>query len=903
MLFLMTHTNFDSVGTLANDEEYQTAGDAGAVRLVMALGSARLEYSSFKNSRSRTAPAMQFIGLGDNTNMTVVQCVFANNRAFLAGGALAFKGANLAIIDSIFQGNAIEPPAGGVTLTPVYVRVHTGSMGVPPSGASASLNYPVWKVDGEEPYTVCNGVCSDPDAIWQKALGDNGEIECTTGGWLQGLEPTGCVDGDVPSDEVVYGSNRTADTPHYNQGSDYAEVLRLEPGPHKLWYGQNVHMSDQALGWVGGAWIDIVGIIDPMTDPPVTDFRAAPDTANSADFSAEGYTDYVATPGCWMGKAHSDVLNPCPYGMTFWRSVDFEVPYGAGGALFSSSPGATISIVNSQFVDNNAGTGSTLNIVGAQKLSVKSSELAAGSVVSTADVDACRPGACDIGQQCTQKDGLVGIFCDEPCPSTAFGNGYSCESCDAGTEPSPLNTGCVPCPANQVSGVDSNCQACGVGKTHDESHTICQACEEGKYRAEGDEQCSPCAPGHEPTAGAGSCARCAEGGEVSPDGTNCVPCATGSGVPNVERTACEPCSAGKAPTDDGFACEVCFGTGEYSNSATGRCDICGPGLQPNADRTACVDCPVGTAGAGGTCTDCEPGTEPNAARTVCVACPVGMVSVDGTACSSCGPGTAPNSDRRACERCIGDAYSTTGSTCVDCPARQTANDQKTECYCMTNTYNTQLTGVVTCNGLRTVGELSLNDECAACPPCLDCTVSGTTALKQGWSFYGLNYAYRCKGKTAVAEAHCPGGPLRNLTDATVAWQPGPEGAFVDAVLDGQCASGSIGPICSNCDAEHHHLKTGKQCETCDEGRVDIPMLIGLLFGLMFGGAIIISGVYNVLVDHGIITDIRLLVGFFQMLGQMNNVLSISFPQPVPFFLDVVSFLFLDARKLVRLDCW
>eukprot|EP01046_Picozoa_sp_COSAG06_P093672 COSAG06_NODE_39851_length_408_cov_0.666667_1_plen_39_part_10 len=33
-LFLMTHTNFDSVGTLANDQEYQTAADAGAVRLM-----------------------------------------------------------------------------------------------------------------------------------------------------------------------------------------------------------------------------------------------------------------------------------------------------------------------------------------------------------------------------------------------------------------------------------------------------------------------------------------------------------------------------------------------------------------------------------------------------------------------------------------------------------------------------------------------------------------------------------------------------------------------------------------------------------------------------------------------------------------------------------------------------
>ena len=35
---------------------------------------------------------------------------------------------------------------------------------------------------------------------------------------------------------------------------------------------------------------------------------------------------------------------------------------------------------------------------------------------------------------------------------------------------------------------------------------------------------------------------------------------------------------------------------------------------------------------------------------------------------------------------------------------------------------------------------------------------------------------------------------------------------------------------------------------------------------------------------------------------MNNVLSVTFPQPVPLFLDFVSFIFLDARKLIRLEC-
>ncbi len=46
----------------------------------------------------------------------------------------------------------------------------------------------------------------------------------------------------------------------------------------------------------------------------------------------------------------------------------------------------------------------------------------------------------------------------------------------------------------------------------------------------------------------------------------------------------------------------------------------------------------------------------------------------------------------------------------------------------------------------------------------------------------------------------------------------------------------------------------------------------------------------------------LLLGFYQLLGQMDNVLSLDFPRPVPQLLDVIGFLFLDLRKFIKLDC-
>ena len=41
---------------------------------------------------------------------------------------------------------------------------------------------------------------------------------------------------------------------------------------------------------------------------------------------------------------------------------------------------------------------------------------------------------------------------------------------------------------------------------------------------------------------------------------------------------------------------------------------------------------------------------------------------------------------------------------------------------------------------------------------------------------------------------------------------------------------------------------------------------------------------------------------YQLLAQMNNVLSIQFPSPVPELLDFIKLMFLDVRNLIRLDC-
>ena len=163
---LWTHAQSDSTGPLAGDKDIQSASDSGFLRLQLQYGAARFEYSSFTNHRSRMAGAVNLMGIGPETSFTIFQCFFANNIAFLAGGAMAFRGTELLVIDSVFQGNAIQLPAGGLTTVPVYVRLHTGSMGqiegTDGSDAnSVTRNYPV----GQISMLLCSR-CIEP-LVWQ----------------------------------------------------------------------------------------------------------------------------------------------------------------------------------------------------------------------------------------------------------------------------------------------------------------------------------------------------------------------------------------------------------------------------------------------------------------------------------------------------------------------------------------------------------------------------------------------------------------------------------------------------------------------------------------------------------------------------------------------------------------
>ena len=277
-----------------------------------------------------------------------------------------------------------------------------------------------------------------------------------------------------------------------------------------------------------------------------------------------------------------------------------------------------------------------------------------------------------------------------------------------------------------------------------------------------------------------------------------------------------------------------------------------------------------------------------------------------------------------------------------------ANGNKTGCVCKANTYDVFKFGALQCDGVDStaMGEL----QCMPCLSCLECSEQGgALTLKPGYALYGQRTIFACP----VSDG-CIGATVLNLTSARLAWVAKDDSYFDEKTMKNQCARGYAGPVCGKCDRGYNHLRVGKPCDACDDGVINVPLVIGLFFGLLIIGGVFISGAITHLEDHGMITDIRLLIGFYQLLGQMDNILNVTyavhctldrtlhgpeayiaahslfpfrsmcvcacacvclpacdavfaiacrFPEPVPTMLGFLDLLFLDLRNVVRLDCW
>jgi hypothetical protein len=604
--------------------------------------------------------------------LKILSCLFKGNKAHASGGAVSFSGTMLNVHSSHFLGNMIEAPDNtadpkdGKRRTAVNVWLYTGGM-----GNNVGSGLAVWKIDGASPPTKCN----------LKPL--NNKYNCllktrpctTRQDAYELLDPPvrkqkdrngkTCNDGEMPASEIIFGSNRTADTPMYLPNSNYGQILHLEPGEHTLWHGTKIRFSTKLSTWVGNGWIEVIGAQSKI-------YPSFDDNRGTADQT--GYTRY---PSCVLGDP-SDNSNAyvgfffCPNDEYIWSSTRFNVGYGEGGAIHTTSTKNTDTLANRIWLDNStfqgnaAGNGVDVTVIGANGLRITGSSLLGGqkSLFTTITADTCKPGSCKPGHQCVQRG--ASLYCNVPCPINAYGDGEKCISCGRGQQPNSKQTACVPCEKTSVSAYGV-CQSCIKDRVPDKEQIVCIQCENGKIS--NSTHCNPCDPGFSPDRAAGVCKSCVLEGirYVSRDGQKCELCAAGK-EPNSLRTRCEQCPVGK-----------------YSQKA--GCVSCSPGQQVKAGQTGCESCSTGTVSAGTKCSQCSPGKEPNAGKSQCVSC----------------------TEKGA------EFFSATGFACSRCLSRQTPNSGRTACVCKPGTYQQDLFGQLKCNGVDGRSSSHLGDKCVECP--------------------------------------------------------------------------------------------------------------------------------------------------------------------------------------------
>eukprot|EP01052_Picozoa_sp_SAG31_P005638 SAG31_NODE_250_length_19098_cov_4.337123_8_plen_1277_part_00 len=396
---------------------------------------------------------------------------------------------------------------------------------------------------------------------------------------------------------------------------------------------------------------------------------------------------------------------------------------------------------------------------------------------------------------------------------------------------------------------------------------------------------------------------------------------------------CELCPAGSiAPgpafgRDERWACLLCAG-GKYrgENDQIDQCLSCPAGLYAESGASSCSQCDAGRvprpilngsdAGSPG-CQSCAAGQEPSQARDGCVQCPAGRVSALGAECRLCSAGEYAN---------------LLGSGCIPCLPGQNTNPSHTGCICDDGFYNASF-GTLSCFERNFDSDLILPAMvgCQACPPCAVCkngskTIAPDYALAPHaqQSFEGLDsgdtgmhkYAFHCPAAGACLEH--PGKLNHTMT---------------------ACIEGHTGTLCGVCDED---WKGGidKRCEKCgdtlDAGWKDVIIAISsaalLLFAwswwkktdgrrlanehaekkvtalkkkreaALLGRNQAKQPKADVDNSYSVLTDAKIMISTFQIIGNLPVVLDFEFPEMFQKFLSTLSFLSVDLFKTFDLHC-
>ena len=312
----------------------------------------------------------------------------------------------------------------------------------------------------------------------------------------------------------------------------------------------------------------------------------------------------------------------------------------------------------------------------------------------------------------------------------------------------------------------------------------------------------------------------------------------------------------------------------------------------------------------------------------CMACDSSTVSEDGRDCHKCPPGQEPNDNSTLCTPCEGSS-SLICMNASHCPPGKYA-DANNKCRCDDTSYDTEDAGTVLCvPGSFTEGILNApggtyqqaqrarasGHTCQPCPSvCSSCGSGKIHDLKAGWRLNATGptdmarllesgkggqpqFIFRC-----LSTAACPSTPIQPTEDYNL------------TALG--CPPHYSGRMCGYCSPGYTSSWDRVHCNRCTSGlfgslesTTAFGMPIWLCLAVLLTVAAVISYVLWVFrltvvrLKTELMTNLKILVGLFQILSLIPNVLGILFPPRPHAAMNTMGLVTADIRNLIQLSCF
>jgi hypothetical protein len=368
----------------------------------------------------------------------------------------------------------------------------------------------------------------------------------------------------------------------------------------------------------------------------------------------------------------------------------------------------------------------------------------------------------------------------------------------------------------------------------------------------------------------------------------CTKCTPGH-EPNPARDKCVPCGAGNY-SSFGVKCQSCKKT-NVINDEKSSCTACPAGKGPNKDNTDCVECTEKQYSIEGTCQPCA---APN------------VVDESHQTCESCPPGKEQNLARNECVRCVAGKYSRHGSKCESCITPFIVSNDQTDCNSAdgSGSYDAGL-GVVRCFETDQPLASDLSTETSGlvlCPPCVHCSTGGAKNRTEGMTLRA-GYALRPKAPPSLR-----GKPIESIA----VFRCPVAVACLESDNGTRCAEGYDGPLCGTCAGSYGKQKD-HTCARCDstttktQNRVEMFAVFAVVSALAFVWykKASFGKLFRLALEAELIEHCKIVIGFFQVVSPMGDVLALPFAQLMPDlhdWLHKADFLFISLADFVAIDC-